>query len=148
MQSVHSTASTDWAYMICIRIVCRLFLNNPELCCFCCMAVEKWKTALLYSSWSQNFCSVSETDRQRGEKDRLLYWPITSSSLDHDTPGLFSRHHWALLLLHGLVCSTGGPVRRPPQLVLSVSANWHWLTLPPIAPNAPDSLAASAYIIS
>ena len=100
----------------------------------CCIPVEGKTTTLLhkniplYSSRSQSFCGMWKIDgRTDGNKDRLLYWPITSSSLDYvifKTPlGTSSASRSAVL--------NRKPCGPQPQQVLSVTASWHWLTLPP-----------------
>ena len=81
----------------------------------------------LYSSWSQSFCGVWETDgRTEEDKDRLLYWPITSSSLDYCTLCYFQDSTWYFCFSDGIVN------RRPlwsavPSRALSVTASLVWL---------------------
>ena len=113
---------------------------------------EGWRTTLLYKNIAlfillgvQNFCTVWETD---GDRDRLLYWPITFSWPYHAV--LSSRPHLALLLL-GWGYSTGGPMGCCGPLPPAGRSQWlqagsdsdpNWLQL------TPTDKPASAYIIS
>ena len=95
----------------------------------------------LYFSWSQSFCWVWE---RQGNKDRLLYWPITSS-LDHTywvifkTPlSISSASRLGVLNWRPLRAST-------PNKALSMATSWLWLWLRPSL--TPTDELASAYII-
>ena len=89
---------------------------------FCYIAVEGWRTAFPYKNIPlfifQSFC---ERDRGRQwDKDRLLYWPITSS-LRHRTLCYLQDPYLALLLLGRGTLPEVAVVPLPPASALSNS---------------------------
>ena len=111
-------------------------------------------TTLLYKNiyvfillWTQGCCGVRDRQRE-GDKDRMLYWLITSSSLDYTMLCYLQDPHLALLQLLGSEYSTGGLLWAAAPVMLS-----QWLPAGSdsrltLTPTAQTFTRASAYIIS
>ena len=89
----------------------------------------------LFFQKGSNLCSVRVTDgRTEGDKDKLIYWIITSS-LDHSTLCYLqdsTSRCFSTELLTRMLC--GSPLLQ----AFSGTASWHWLKLPPADPVDAD----------